>query len=388
MSAKVVYKRGQYLVLGPRLHHLASGLLTLFVHHNSQVNSRFNNRIMGGLIPTCLLLLISLTAAVSTHPDSKLQSLHLMGKEKRGLETFGLQKRCTGSCAECFGDGYQECASSSSICFKPGDAQHGEDTCSSSGTVDSTTPTTPTSDFCTSGGCAVCFGDGYQDCPDSSLYCYLPGDSLHGLDSCTSDTGSPTQSAETDSPTSSATSDSSESSSGGFDSTSTDYCDNGDFDCKRCFGQTYIPCPDSSQSASTNYCYDPNNSTSICPDGTTSGGGSGSSGTGSSLSSDSASYTASASSGATSTDSGAGSTSATGVSGSGASGINIQSSKTSTSLRSTVTTSGSQTSASSRGSNGSPISAKTSGQPSKGEGVFGFLVVIALCFASLMGLLV
>jgi hypothetical protein len=113
----VVYKRGQYLVLGPRLHHLASGLLTLFVHHNSQVNSRFNNRIMGGLIPTCLLLLISLTAAVSTHPDSKLQSLHLMGKEKRGLETFGLQKRCTGSCAECFGDGYQECASSSSICF-------------------------------------------------------------------------------------------------------------------------------------------------------------------------------------------------------------------------------------------------------------------------------
>jgi hypothetical protein len=333
---------------------------------------------MGGLIPKCLLLLLSLTAVVSAHPDSKLQSLHLTGKEKRELDTLGLQKRCTGSCSECFGDGYQECASSSSICFKPGDAQHGEDTCSSSGTVDSTTPTTPTSDFCTSGGCAACFGDGYQDCPDSSLYCYKPGDSLHGLDSCTSDTGSPTSSTTPDSSPSSAD----------FNTTSTDFCDSGDFDCKRCFGQTYTPCPDSSQSASTNYCYDPNNSTSICPDGTTSGEGPGSSGTGSSLSSGSASYTASASSGATSTAFGAGSSSAIGASGSGASAINIQSSTTSASLRSTATTSGSQTSASSGGSNGSPISATTNGQRSAHDNVSGLLAVIASCFAGAAGLLV
>jgi hypothetical protein len=324
---------------------------------------------MGGLIPKCLLLLLSLTAVVSAHPDSKLQSLHLTGKEKRELDTLGLQKRCTGSCSECFGDGYQECASSSSICFKPGDAQHGEDTCSSSGTVDSTTPTTPTSDFCTSGGCAACFGDGYQDCPDSSLYCYKPGDSLHGLDSCTSDTGSPTSSTTPDSSPSSAD----------FNTTSTDFCDSGDFDCKRCFGQTYTPCPDSSQSASTNYCYDPNNS---------SGEGPGSSGTGSSLSPGSASYTASASSGATSTAFGAGSSSAIGASGSGASAINIQSSTTSASLRSTATTSGSQTSASSGGSNGSPISATTNGQRSAHDNVSGLLAVIASCFAGAAGLLV
>jgi hypothetical protein len=347
------------------------------VHHNSEIDSHFNNRIMGGLLPTCLLLLLSLTAAVSAHPDSKLQSLHLMENEKRALETFGLQKRCTGSCTECFGDGYQECASSSSICFKPGDAQHGEDSCSSSGSVDSTTPTTPTSDFCTSGGCETCFGGGYQDCPNSLLYCYKPGDSLHGLDSCTSDTGSPTSSTTPDSSPSSTD----------FNITSTDFCDNGDFDCKRCFGQTYVPCPDSSQSTSTNYCYDPNNSTSICPDGTTSGEGSGSSGTGSSLSSDSASYTASASSGAISVLE-SGSASATGVKSSGASGINIQTSTTSTSLRSNPTTSGSQTSASSGGSNGSPASATTNGQPSVGESVFGLFAVIALCFAGAAGLLV
>ncbi|EXJ78267.1 hypothetical protein A1O3_09428 [Capronia epimyces CBS 606.96] len=35
-----------------------------------------------------------------------------------------------------------------------------------------------------SGSCEECFGTGYILCPDSSLYCYLPGDSYYGLDSC------------------------------------------------------------------------------------------------------------------------------------------------------------------------------------------------------------
>lgn len=35
-----------------------------------------------------------------------------------------------------------------------------------------------------SGSCASCFGSGYTECPGSSIYCYLPGDSSYGLDSC------------------------------------------------------------------------------------------------------------------------------------------------------------------------------------------------------------
>lgn len=367
---------------------------------------------MSGLKSTWLWVLLSLTVATFAHPDHGLQSLHLNTIEKREPDTFSLHKRCFGSCTECFGEGYQECASSSSLCFKPGDPQHGEESCSSSGT---TIPSTPIIDYCSTGSCEACFGAGSTECPGSTSQCYMPGDSKSGIESCSSsgsDSSGTTPSSSSDSPAPSTSSDSSTTSgsdtstTSGSNITSTDFCDNGGFDCKRCFGSTFIPCPD----APNSYCYDPNNSTSICPDGTSPAGGSGSS-SGSESAADfgSATYTASTFATTADTDSPTETSAATDSSHTGANVIggttstaetsaatdtssvetNVIGSTASPSFTSSRTSSaggGSQTSATSGGSNGNPLNATSNGQALVGEGTFGVVAVLVVCFNSYFGL--
>lgn len=343
---------------------------------------------MIGLKQTWLWLLLSVTAATFAHPDHGLQSLHLNTIEKRQLDAPTLHKRCSGSCEECFGQGYQECASSSSICFKPGDSLHGEETCSESST---TTPTVPITDYCSDGSCEQCFGTGSTECPGSTSQCYTPGDSLSGIESCSSSGSSSsdtTPSSSSDLPTSSAVSDSS--STSGSNITSTDFCDNGGFDCKRCFGNSFIPCPE----APTSYCYDPNNSTTVCSDGTSPAGSSDSS-SGTVYTSGSADYTSSTSPATTdtastppvttNTDSPTGSSTATGTSNGGTNVFGSTTSSTFTSSRTSSAGGSTQTSATSGGSNGNPASATGNGQPSVGEGKFRVLAVLALCFTAAAG---
>lgn len=338
---------------------------------------------MGGLKSTFLWLLLSSAVATFAHPDHGLQSLHLDTIEKRELDTFSLHKRCVGSCTECFGDGYQECASSSSICFKPGDSQHGEETCSSSGT---TIPTVPSLDYCSDGSCEMCFGSGSTECPGSMSQCYTPGDSKSGIESCSSsssDSSGTTPSSSSDSPAPSTGLDSS--SAAGSNITTTDFCDNGNFDCKRCFGNTYIPCPD----APNSYCYDPNNSTSICPDGTSPAGSSDSSSESGDSNADSGSttYTASTPPATANTDAPAGTSAATGAGEAGTDVIGSTTSPASTGLRTSSASGSGQTSTSSGGSNGNPNNATSNGQPSVGEGMFGVLSVFVLCFTASFGLI-
>lgn len=357
---------------------------TPHLKRNSTIRHRrqtpFQYLTMGSFKSACLWFLLYLTIATFAHPNRELQSLHLTTIEKRELDTLNLHKRCVGSCEACFGQGYQECASSSSICFKPGDLQHGEETCSSSGT---TVPTVPITDYCSDGSCEQCFGAGSTECPGSTSQCYTPGDSKSGIESCSSSGSSSssetTPSASSDVPAPSTGSDSS--STSGSNITSTDFCDNGGFDCKRCFGNSYIPCPD----APTSYCYDPNNSTSVCPDGTSPAGSSGSSG-GSDITSGSTDYTASTSPATANTDT-TETSAATGTSNVSTNVIGITTSPTFTSSRTSSAGGSSQTSATSGGSDGSPASATGNGQPSVGEGKFGVVAVLALCFTAAAGLI-
>ncbi|KAJ9615519.1 hypothetical protein H2200_001594 [Cladophialophora chaetospira] len=118
------------------------------------------------------------------------------------------------------------------------------------------------------GSCEECFGSGYTLCPGSEIFCYLPGDSSYGLDSCTSDgSGSDTT------PTSSAPASTSTSGVTGID----DLCSQVGATCVSCFGPTYLDCPDGY------HCYDPTDPNyDTCPDNSTSsGGGSGGSSGGS-----------------------------------------------------------------------------------------------------------
>lgn len=353
---------------------------------------------------TSFWVVLSLAVVTLAQLESPLQSLHLNNVEKRQLEsqdTLGLQKRCVGDCVTCFGAGYQKCASNSYICFKPGDAEHGEDTCTGSFDITNfTLPSVPTFDFCYKGDCQTCFGSGYQLCPDSSTNCYKPGDSQHGLDSCSSSSGSdsgnsaPSSGSSAPTTTSSSTPESDDTtSSPGSDTTTTDFCNNGGFDCKRCFGNTYIPCPDSSQYASNSYCYDPNNSTSVCPDGTSPAPGTGSSGTGPSgsdsiTSSGTASYTASVPSQTSGAQNSAGSASTAGAhsSGAGSGGSSYQPSVTFSGSKTSSATGSNQTGTFGNPSS-SPASATTNGQPGAGEGMLGCMAVTALCFAVSFGVL-
>lgn len=358
---------------------------------------------------TSFWVVLSLAAISLAQLDSPLQSLHLNNIEKRQPEfqdTLGLQKRCSGDCVTCFGAGFQECASNSYICFKPGDAEHGEDSCTGTGTgssdtTNNTSPSVPTSESCSKGDCQACFGSGYQLCPDSSITCYKPGDSQYGLDSCSSSSsGSGSGSSAPSSDSSAATPTQSSgpeadgtTSSPGSDTTTTDFCDNGGFDCKRCFGNTYIPCPDSSQYASNSYCYDPNNPKSVCPDGTSPAPGTGSSGAGSSgsnsvISSRTAGYTATAPSQTSGAQNSAGSASTAGThsAGSGSGGSTHQPSVTFSGSKTSSATGSGQTGTFGNPSS-SPASATTNGQPGVGEGILGCTVAIALCLAVSFGIL-
>lgn len=107
------------------------------------------------------------------------------------LMTRSLDKRCTGSCSECFGAGYTLCPGSSIFCYLPGDSYYGIDSCSSSssgsgsdsGTGTATasasapTSTSGTTDICSKVGatCTSCFGSGYMECADG-YHCYNPND--------------------------------------------------------------------------------------------------------------------------------------------------------------------------------------------------------------------
>lgn len=108
-----------------------------------------------------------------------------------------LNKRCTGSCEECFGDGYTLCPGSSIYCYLPGDDYYGLDSCSSDSydsspttSADSSAPTSSSTsgidELCyeTGATCTSCFGPTYLECPDG-YHCYDPADSLY--DTCPDD---------------------------------------------------------------------------------------------------------------------------------------------------------------------------------------------------------
>ncbi len=117
------------------------------------------------------------------------------------------------------------------------------------------------------GTCEECFGSGYELCPGSSIFCYLPGDASYGLDSCT---GGSSSSDTTPTASASAPASTSTSGSTGID----DLCYQTGATCQSCFGATYIECPDGY------HCYDPADPQySTCPDDSTGSGGTGSGGT-------------------------------------------------------------------------------------------------------------
>jgi hypothetical protein len=175
---------------------------------------------MPTLKATTLWLLYSLGVTALAHPDSNdtgLKRLTLSNNEESKILNRQASDQCTGDCETCFGAGFQLCASSSIICYLPGDAVYGEESCSaSSGSDTSTSPSStdyssPITDTCDNGGlsCDYCFGGGYIQCPQSVEYCYDPNNSTT---SCPGDagtgtgtgTGIGTDSTATDSASSSA----------------------------------------------------------------------------------------------------------------------------------------------------------------------------------------
>lgn len=257
------------------------------------------------------------------------------------------------------------------------------------------------------GDCVSCFGDGYTECPGSSYYCYKPGDTYYGLESCSSTGSGSSDSGSSASAAPTSDSSSSSSSSGGFDYSIPEFCSSGGGDCKTCFGSTYVKCPNDDF-----WCYDPNNSTTTCPSDDNGGGGS-SAGSGSSASGSSGGFSSgfasssiySSASAASSFDtstyttsaaSGGETTNAPAIGGgAGSSGTSSDDfgfgSQTSTSFAgSTVSASGSsggasQTFSSSAGSGeatDAPASATTNGQGSLREGMVGVLFAGIVCFAA------
>ncbi|OAL27666.1 hypothetical protein AYO20_09739 [Fonsecaea nubica] len=153
-----------------------------------------------------------------------------------------LNKRCTGTCEECFGGGYTLCPGSAIYCYLPGDDTYGLDSCdldsSDDGLFTTNTATAPAStstslsgldDICyqTGATCASCFGSSYLECPDG-YHCYDPSDPLY--DTCPEE---------------------STSSGGGGSSSST---------CAEIYGEGNIPCGSDS-------CYNPDDGESCCAGG-------------------------------------------------------------------------------------------------------------------------
>lgn len=151
------------------------------------------------------------------------------------LKTRDLDKRCTGSCEECFGDGYTLCPGSSIYCYLPGDSYYGLDSCTSDYSSDSTSTapsststSTGTDELCYQSGatCVSCFGPTYLDCPDG-YHCYDPNDPLY--DTCPDDD---------------------DTTSGGSSSAT----------CAETYGSGSMPCGDDS-------CYNPGDGDVCCQDG-------------------------------------------------------------------------------------------------------------------------
>jgi len=368
-STDVAWKVGSLHICGRRSLKIqgssyciySSFWITYVRTNNNHIKTYCDKSIMNSFRSTSFCLLVSMAIAISAHPNPELQALRLHTVEEIEPEVLGLQGR----------------------------------------DFNYTVPTLPS--FCFTGGdCVDCFGAGYQLCPDSGIDCYKPGDSQHGLDTCPSQgsgsTGStstttsvsPAPTVDSGSSATSTNSDSSTSSSSNI--TTTDFCDNGGFDCKRCFGSTFIPCPESSLYASDSYCYDPNNATSVCPDGTSPAGSSESSESDSVTESVSASYTASTPSVIVHTGSPAETASITGTSGAGTSSAGTNSIASTpapgtTNSRPSSATGSAHTLTTSGDSNGNPISATTNGQP-VGKGISRILAVLASCFAASVGFVI
>jgi hypothetical protein len=134
---------------------------------------------------TSLWLLYSLGVTVLAQPDSGGAGLKRLTLSNNNEETKILSRQasddCFGDCETCFGAGFQLCTSSSNICYLPGDAAYGEESCSGTDAIDtsSTDSSFPTEDTCDNGGlsCAYCFGEGHISCPQSDMYCYDPNNS-------------------------------------------------------------------------------------------------------------------------------------------------------------------------------------------------------------------
>jgi len=96
---------------------------------------------------TSLWLLYSLGAIALAHPDSDNTGFKRLTISDNNPGTKLLSRQasdtCSGfSCETCFGAGFEPCDSSSTICYLPGDALHGEEGCSA---TDSDTSTASTS---------------------------------------------------------------------------------------------------------------------------------------------------------------------------------------------------------------------------------------------------
>jgi hypothetical protein len=164
----------------------------------------------------------------------------------------------------------------------------------------------------------------------------------------------------------------------------TDTCENGGLSCEYCFGEGNIACP-----LSDGYCYDPSDSTNICPEdvGSDSASGSGSTSdeTDSATASGTSSPTIDDETSATPT-SGAGSTDAAGGITGDSGDADDQSSGTSTGSSSANSGSNSgQGSAANGNSNGSPVQ-NSSGNSEFRGGLIGVLAAGSLAIAAAMHL--
>jgi len=148
-------------------------------------------------------LLYSLGVIATAHPDSDNTGFKrlTLPNNNPGIKLLSRQASdtCSGSCETCFGAGFELCDSSSTICYLPGDALYGEESCSATGTIDTSSDSSfPTTDTCENGGlsCAYCFGEGQISCPGAADYCYDPNNSTT---SCPGDTGTDSESTASDS---------------------------------------------------------------------------------------------------------------------------------------------------------------------------------------------
>ena len=173
---------------------------------------------------TSLWLLYSLGVIATAHPDSDntgFKRLTLFNNEGTRLLSRQASDTCSGSCETCFGAGFELCDSSSTICYLPGDALYGEESCSATGTIDTSSDSSfPTTDTCENGGlsCAYCFGEAYISCPGAAYYCYDPNNSTT---SCPGDTGTDSESTASDSDSASTATGSSADSASTFASSPT-----------------------------------------------------------------------------------------------------------------------------------------------------------------------